>query len=71
MDKRMLVQREYIRAAILLFKVYGDGAVTYATARVGDLRREGDKEGEERWMLILKLLGELTSEERPTDATVH
>ena len=68
---QMIGVGDILRAAVRLIEEHGDDAVAYAEARAGKSHDAGDAKGEEMWMQLRKLLVKLTSEDRPSDISVH
>ncbi len=59
------------RSANELIKQFGDAADIEAAMRADELMEAGDMEGEAVWLMIVKAIAELLSEERPEGADVH
>ncbi len=50
---------------------HGDEAPIHAAMRAHAMLEKGDMEGEAVWLMIVKAVRELLSEERPGGAEVH
>ncbi len=59
------------RAANLIIRKYGDGAIIYAGARADRLLEIGNEKGNGLWLKVLGAVQELLSDVRPAGSRLH
>ncbi len=67
----MPVNSEIYRAAKLVIRKYGDGAIIYAGARADRLLEIGNEKGNDLWLKVLDAVQELLSNLRPAGSRLH
>ncbi len=65
------VNSEIYRAANLIIRKYGDGAIIYAGARADRLLETGNEKGNYLWLKVLDAVQELLSAVRPAGSRLH
>jgi triphosphoribosyl-dephospho-CoA synthetase len=67
----MFTDSDIYRAANLIIRKCGDGAIIYAGARADRLLETGNEKGNNPWLKVLNAVQELLSEVRPAGNRLH